>query len=142
MGSGHSRWPHSYQAFKIFKQSDSRRCLDERLSQLVLSQSQLACRRGLSGSPTHDSPFEAACTPLASQPPCNVPLFLPFRHFSPTPANPLRLVHAARPEDVALHLSHWASLPSAHSWPVRFPRCRATGGAGSAKAQREVVLRQ
>src|SRR5271155_4663950 len=106
MGSGHSRWPHSYQAFKIFKQSDSRRCLDERLSQLVLSQSQLACRRGLSGSPTHDSPCEAACTPLASQPPCNVPLFLlslsPWvvaarsrHHFSPTPANPLHLVHAA-----------------------------------------------
>jgi hypothetical protein len=43
--TGHSRTPRDQ------GEADSRRCLDEQLSPLILSHSQLACRRGLSGIP-------------------------------------------------------------------------------------------
>ena len=106
-----------------------RRCLDERLSPLVLSHYQLICRRGLSGIPhmtLHSTPrvHRWRLSPLAMCPHSLFPLVVAARsrrHFSPTPANPLRLVHAARPEDAAMHLSHWASSPQ-RTFPVSLGR--------------------
>jgi hypothetical protein len=104
--------------------------------------------------PAHDSPFEAACTPLASQPPCNVPLFLlslslwvvaarSRRHFHPHQRTHCASCMQQRPEDVALHLSHWASSPQHTFSASRFPTmqghrgCRT--GEGAARGDIEAV---
>jgi hypothetical protein len=131
-------------------EADSRRCLDEQVSPLVLSQSQLACRRGLSGIPhmtLHSRPrvHRWRLSPLAV-----CPSFSLFPWFWPrvpvVTFHPHQRTHCASCMRHGLRMRHCICLtglrrPSAHSRPVRFPRRRATGGAGSAKAQREVVLR-